>query len=313
MILNLFIFLIAFFILVKSAQITVKSLERIAIFFGFSEFSVGFILMAAATSIPELFVGVSSAFSQVSNLSLGNIIGANIVDLTLVGGTIAFILGGVRFEGKIERRETIYMVIIALLPILMLLDKELSRFDGFILVLVYLIYILNLLREKKSFKKVLNDHGWRGILKAFFLFIVGFLGLILGARLIVIYGISIATSFSIPLVLIGLLAISMGTTLPELAFEFQAVKTGHQGMALGDLLGSVVTNSAFVLGIVALIQPIVIKEFNLFLFNAGFLVVVLFVFAFFASRKSGLTRMEGLGLLVLYILFFAFNLAFWKL
>ncbi len=313
MVLNVVIFLVACFILVKSAQISIKSLERIAIFWGLSEFSVGFILMAVATSIPELFVGISSALSKVSVLSLGNIIGANIIDLTLVGGTVAFLAGGIKFEGKIERSETIYLVIIGILPLLMLLDKNLSRFEGFILILIYLIYISNLFSKRKSFRKVLDDHGWQGIFKDFLFLIIGLLGLILASKFIVSYGVNIASAFSIPLVLIGLLAVSLGTTLPELSFEYQATKSGHQGMAMGDLFGSVITNSALILGLVALISPIKIKEFNLFMVNAGFLALILIIFSIFASRKGGLTKIEGLGLLLLYIAFLILNLTFLKI
>ncbi len=136
------------------------------------------------------------------------------------------------------------------------------------------------------------------------------MGLILSARFIVIYGISIAVSFSIPLVLVGLLALSLSTSLPELAFEYQAAKRGFYGMALGDLLGSVVTNSALVLGVVALISSIRIENFNLFLANTGFLVLVLLVFFFFTRKGEGLSRMEGAGLLLLYLLFLVLNFSF---
>ncbi len=85
MVLDIFIFLIGCLVLIKSAQTTVGNLNKIATFLRLSEFSVGFILMAVATSIPELFVGISSTISKASILSLGDIMGSNIIDLTLVG------------------------------------------------------------------------------------------------------------------------------------------------------------------------------------------------------------------------------------
>ena len=313
LLINLVIFIFASFFLVKSAQFAVKSLGKLACFFGYSEFTIGFILMATATSVPELFVGISSALQKAPTLSLGNIIGSNIINLTLVAGFVAFSLKGIEFQGKIQREEVFYMLFIGLMPLLMLADGLLSRLEGGVLLLIYLIYMINIISKRKVFRKQMkNKYKKVEISKSFLIFFFSFLGLIISANLLASSAIFLATRFSIPLVLVGILAVSLSTSLPELAFEYHAVKTSHQGMALGDLLGSVISNSTLVLGITAILYPISVLERKIFFRNALFLSFVLFIFTIFSLRGKGLSRKEGAFILGLYIAFVILNL-FYKI
>src|SRR3990172_1501065 len=138
---NAALFLLSCITLVFSGGVLVKSLTRIAQFLRLSEFVVAFVIMAVATSLPELFVGISAALAHYPSLALGTVIGSNIADITLVGGIMIVLARKITIERAV-RTDALLMVGIAALPlILMILGRELSRIDGTILILVFLSYL----------------------------------------------------------------------------------------------------------------------------------------------------------------------------
>lgn len=298
---NLLLFLASCFVLIKSAQVLVHSLGKIADFFKISEFSAGFALMAVATSLPELFVCVIAAFQNVPSLALGNIFGSNIADLTLVIGIVVLVSGGFWLKKEIAERDAVYMLFFAAAPIFLLLDGSLSRGDAVVLLLFYGMYLSMILRRKATrdhTAKVTREELWRSL----FYFAVAIIFLLASSQGIVFSARGLATSFRIPLSLIGLFAVALGTSLPELAFELKAVKN-HGGMVIGDLMGSVVTNSTLVLALTSLVRPISVKNLSVYLSSVVFLGVILILFSIFVRTDRELDTGEGLVLLFLYIIF----------
>lgn len=274
-----------------------------------SDFVVGFIIMALATSIPELFIGITSAMNKVPSLSLGDVLGSNIADVTLVIGLVAILARGIQIKGKIAIRDTYFAVGIAILPILLMLDRYLSRADGIVLLLAFSFYVLKLWSQRKRFRKTSNHITRKEFLKSVFLFAVAVVLLVVSAKFIVDLGSNLAIEFGVPLILIGIAFLAIGTSLPELVFEIKAVIAKREGMALGDLLGSVVTNSALVLGLVGLIHPIAIADFSLFIVAAAFLIVALVLFTLLLRTKDRLSWKEGMILIMLYIIFITVELS----
>jgi len=304
LIINLIIFLIACIVLVTSGSLLVKTLTKIAAFLKLSEFVVGFIIMAFATSVPELFVGITSAIAKNSALALGNVIGANIINLTLVIG-IAVLLGrGIKIESKKTKTDSLYMVFIAALPMaLMIIGSSLSRIDGIILLAAFAIYAGRILKQRRLFKKeVENGLKRRDIILTTILFVFSLALLFLSARFVVEYATSLSFDLALPPIIVGLFIISIGTTLPELTFGSRAVLAGHSEMALGNLIGSVIVNSTLVLGITAIIFPIT-ASILLFSVSAIFMVVVAFLFATFVESGDKLYVKEGISLILLYVFF----------
>ena len=124
LIIYLLIFVIACYALVKSGGILVKVLTVISRYFRLTEYVFAFILMAFATSIPELFVGITAGIEGVSAISLGNIIGSNLVNLTFVLGAVAIVAKGLNIESKIAKKDTWIIFFIALLPLFLLFDNQ---------------------------------------------------------------------------------------------------------------------------------------------------------------------------------------------
>jgi len=300
---NLILFVISCVILVFSGSWCVKSLAKLTHSLRLNEFAVGFIIMAVSTSIPELFVGVTSAFDGTPLLSVGNLIGANIIGLTLITGILVLLRRGIKIKSKTIRKDALYMFFIMLIPIILIIpDRKLSRFDGVILVSVFLFYIFKLFRQQKEFKTNLKKGFKVSVLLSLLIFLGNLILLFISAELTVMSGRALSIELALPVIFIGLFFISIGTTLPELIFESSAVLKGHPEMALGTVIGSAVVNITLILGIVALISPIS-GNFITLLSSAIFMLVVSFLFATFVESGSRLSWREGISLIMLYTFF----------
>ena len=133
------IFIISFFLLVFASKWLVGALAKIAKFFGWKEFVVAFFTMALAGTIPNLSVGISSALRGIPQLSFGEIVGGNIVDLTVAVALATLVSrNGLRVSGRTVRGSAVFTLVIAILPLLLIFDGNLSRADGAILILAFL-------------------------------------------------------------------------------------------------------------------------------------------------------------------------------
>ncbi len=304
------LFIILACVLVKSGSIAVKSLVAIARYLKISEYVLAFILMALATSLPEFFIGIHSAFSKTPILSLGNIIGSNIVNLSFVLGAVVLFARGIRIESKIAKRDTWIVFFVSILPLLLLIDRKLSQADGVVLIIVFIWYLSHILKAKDTFKKRM-DHvtqtfgNFRQFLRNLLIFALAATMLLISSWGIVKFSILIAQDIGLPLVLIGFIFVAFGTSLPELVFGIKSVITKHEGMNLGNLIGSTVINSTFILGITALICPIKIENFNMIFTGGLSMVFIILIANFFIATKEKISQKEGAFLIIFYILFLA--------
>lgn len=306
----LLIFCVSCVILVRSGTWVVGALTRISKFLGWKEFVVASILMAFASSLPEIFVGVTSALSRRPELSFGNVIGSNIIALTLIIGIGAVLGKGLKFKGRILRSSSVYAVIISFLPFILLLDRRISRIDGIILLGSLLFYFKELLREEERFTKVFANHfqeGWGSLklfLKDLLVFFLGVFLLLISAEGVVWSASKLSLVFNLPLIIIGLFLVALGTSIPEIAFGIKSVIMGHKEMIIGEAVGSVVVNSALALGIVGLIAPFTIAN-NLLFYIVGFIFMLItaLTFLFFSWTGYKITSKEALVLIGIYILF----------
>jgi len=308
MFLYIILFLASVYILVKSGAIAVKNLVAVARYLRISEYVLAFILMALATSLPEFFIGINSALSKTSILSLGNVIGSNIVNLSFVLGAVVIIAKGIRIESKIAKRDAWLVFFISILPVLLLIDKNLSRADGAILLIAFIWYFRRILKDKEAFKKRMNhvartvEEFWRFI-KDLIVFILAIVILLGSSWAVVKTAELIAQGLNLTLALIGLILVAIGTSLPELVFGIKSVITKHEGMNLGNLIGSTVINSTLILGITVLVFPIKIEDFNLILTSGLLMILTILIVNFFITTKDKISLREGIILIGLYILF----------
>ena len=305
----LVIFIVSCVFLVYSGTWIVKALAGIAQFLGWKEFIVASVLMAFATSLPEIFIGITSALQHKPELSFGNVIGSNIIALTLVVGVGAIVAKGLKMEGRILQRSSIYAVVIALLPFLLMLDGNISRIDGVVLILASMLYFHIILSREERFTKVFSDHfrkDWthfKIFLRNLGIFSGGVALLLLSSEGIVFSASNLSVEMNFSLLFLGIFLIALGTSIPELAFGVRSVTMNHKEMIIGGAIGSVVINSSLALGLVAIICPFKISIFSQYLVGAIFTVITALFFLIFARTNREITRREALFLLNIYAAF----------
>ena len=325
------ILLIASIALIYSGLLVVKALVRISYKLRIKEYILTFVLLAFSTSIPELFVGITSALNKNPSLSLGNIIGANILDSTFVIAIALIIARNFKVSGNLARSTSIYAVGMASFPVLLgPIGGELSRIDGGLLMLSFFIYMGTVLKKSKVRKQAIEKKDEKAlgdgsnmvdggkIKKAYlrikdelffnvFLFILGMIAVFFSAKYVTSSAIDISNTLGLPSILVGMIIVSIGTTLPELMLEIRIAIAKIRGMAFGDPIGSIVVNSTFILGLVALIQPIETSSREFFL-GSMFTIAATSILAILLNTKKQLTWKHGLMLLLLYFIFLIIQL-----
>jgi len=309
LILYILTFIVSCLLLIKSGTWTVQSLTRIAKSLEWKEFILSFILMAFVTSLPEFFVGISSALHNRPELSFGNIIGSNIINLTLAIAIVVLLAKKLDCGTKLIQQNSIYTALIAFLPILLMLGDGISRIDGIILLLVLFFYVKFLFKEQAKYKEILVNkfkRDWTGFklfLKDLAMFFGGIALLLLSAEAVVWSILALSSSLNLPLVVVGSLIIALGTNLPEIVFGLKAITMGHKEIVLGALMGSVVANSTLVLGSTVLISPLHIIEYSPYIIGILFTIITCLFFAIFSRTEKKITEKEAIVLLVVYFLF----------
>ncbi|MDO8560630.1 MAG: sodium:calcium antiporter [bacterium] len=311
----LFVFGIA--LLVRTSGWMVSLLTWIARYLKMSEYTAAFILMAAATSIPELFVGINSALTGFPVLSFGNILGANILNVTLVLG-VAAIFRAITLEDERIIHGASFIFTLTFTPLIMLLDGVLSRIDGALLILVFFAYLRYLFVISHNLGQAINNieqtvSTFGEFVKKIFLFIGGVVILLIASRIVVFAAEALAVRFGISAFLVGLVVISLGTTLPELTFSIRSTLSRKGAMSFGNAIGSVVFNLLFILGVVAVIQPIVLQGTKTPVFMSLLTVTGISLLLYITSRIFGrISRLMGIFLVAVYITvaLFIFQLSF---
>jgi len=306
----IFIFIFSILALYFSSKLLVGSLTKIAQFFGLREFIFAFFVMAFAGSLPNLFVGISSIIHGIPSLALGEIIGGNIVDLTIAIALAALISkNGLTIKSRTVQGTAIFTLIIAILPLLLIADHTLSRVDGIILLLTFFIYIAWLFSKQERYTRVFdeanNQMGIKDVFKNFFMLIIALILLFLAAEGVVSSAIFFANTFNMPLFLIGILLVGAGNALPETFFGIQAARKGDDWMVVGGIMGAVIGAASLVLGIVALISPITLTalDVSLLVIARIFLIIAAISFLLFIRVGNNITKKEGIFLLIIYLIF----------
>lgn len=306
---SLIMFFISAIVLVYAGTWLVKSLALVSRVLGWSEFMVAFIILAFASSLPEFFIGISSALHGMPEISFGNILGANVVHFTVAIGLAGFLAKGILADRKIIKRNSIVALASAMLPLLLVFDGVLSRGDGAMLLIAFAFYIGWIFSQKERFAKPFNHNHEIFHAKEFFaslgILVVSAGVVVISADTIVRSATFFAQRLAISSAIISTVIIGAGTALPETYFAIRAALKGKKDIILGDILGAVIVPALFVLGLVALISPIEIGNFNPYAIARLFLIIGGVLFWIFLRSSERLSPREALVLMGVYGLFVA--------
>ena len=307
MIIELILFVLGIFLLIKGAGLLVNGASSLAKKLGVSTLIIGLTIVAFGTSMPELIVNILAAIRGSGEISFGNVIGSNISNLLLVLGIIAIIYK-VKFQNSTRGKE-IPFALFSVLILFILSNKTfngtriflLSRTDGLILLFLFgiFIYYANKLNKEKPKKvrvsKLSNT-------KTILFILLGLIGLYFGGKLVVDGAVFIAQSFGLSEFLISATIIAIGTSLPELVVSITAILKKDINLAVGNIIGSNIFNILWILGLTAVISPIKIPEF----INIDLLIlaaVTLFLTLIMSTnKKRELKRKHGILFILLYLL-----------
>jgi cation:H+ antiporter len=296
--------LIALFI---GAEGLIRGASALALKVGIPPIVVGLTVVAFGTSSPELVVSLKAAFLGNSSISLGNVIGSNIANIALILG-ISALIKPLDVHATVIRREIPIMIGITILLLLLLLDGELTLFDGLILVFGIIIYsVLNIVLARKE-KSIEVENEFREGLKSrlnvpvsITLIIVGLGFMILGANLFVTSAITIAKIIGVSDAIIGLTIVAIGTSLPELITSVVASFKNESDIAIGNVVGSNIFNILGILGTTSLIISVSTSGINIIDFGVMLFAALILL----PLSKSGfkISRIEGMFLLAGYVFY----------
>jgi cation:H+ antiporter len=306
--LYLIVFVVSFIVLILSSNWLIGALIKLAKFLGWKEFVVAFFTMALAGAIPNLSIGLSSVVHRVPQLSFAEIVGGNIVDLTVAIALAALISKkGLALASRTVQGSAIFTLIIAVLPLLLIADGILSQTDGLILILAFIIYIYWLFKKEDRFSKPYNRIKKSLTFKTAFQNIGILIGsialLLLAAEGIVQSATFFSNNLDYSLVLIGTLIVGLGNAMPEILFGIQAARRHNDWLVVGNVMGSVIIPATLVLGLVAFLCPIKIADFSPFAIGRVFLIMAAICFLFFLRTGQKVTKKEAVSLLFIYLLF----------
>ena len=300
-------------VLYFGAEWLVRGASRLARSLGVSPIVVGLTVVSMGTSAPELVISIVASLQGNPDLAVGNVMGSNLANIGLVLG-ISAILRPLHVSTKVVMREVVVMVVITALLLPLILDSQIGRLEGSLLVTMLVFYLTYVVWKSKKDgpeaphveqQQETGDLSSRMILRHSALTVVGVLGLVLGAFAIRGSAVALAEAMGISELVIGLTLVSIGTSLPELATCAVAALRHEADIAVGNILGSNIFNITFVLGVTSILSPLGFHPDVLRLeFPAVMFITVLMVPI--VRHRLVIRRRQGFALLSTYLLLFAF-------
>ena len=306
---NFVIFVIAMAALIWGADMLVRESERIAKRFNISEFVIGATLIALGTSLPEMAASIAASADGKADIAIANVIGSNILNITLVLGTIFIMTKSISPDRDFFAKDSTWAMVPVFVLILMVFDGEVSRFDATLLLLLMGAYIMFLLREAKGIisdqlediDEDLIDYSSFSWVKTMPFIFIGLMMIIVGANFTIESASAIAKDFGISEWIIGIIMISLGTSLPELVVSISAAIKGKVDMAIGNIIGSNMANTTIVLSAAAFTNPMKF-EVSAYIFDITTMLIATLMLVFITANKL-YSKPAGISLFIILGLF----------
>ncbi len=294
---------LGFVLLIKGADWFVDGAAGIAQKLGIPQLVIGLTIVAMGTSAPEAAVSISSALKGNAEITIGNIVGSNILNILIILGLAAAIIP-IRVARTTIRYEIPYMIVITFVLLLLgYTGNEVTFWEGIILWVLFIAYLVYLFAmTKKQDVKEDKEMKAQPVWKLLLWILVGMGMIILGSSFSVDGATAIAKAIGISQRFIGLTIVALGTSLPELVTSVAAAKKGNADIAIGNIVGSNIFNILFVVGTAALITPVTFAQ-N-FVFDTVVAAAVGVLLLIGTIKKQRLSRVFGIILLVCYIAYF---------
>ncbi|WP_195947411.1 calcium/sodium antiporter [Paraclostridium bifermentans] len=314
------ILIIGFALLIKGADVFVEGASSIAKRFNVPPMLIGLTIVAMGTSAPEAAVSISSSIAGQNDMSIANVVGSNFFNILIVLGVSA-IIAKLPVEKNTIKKDTPFLVFISALLIILGFNFKISRFDGLVLLLLFVFFLVSMIKSNLGQQSSDVSGGESAIAieaveasesevsslpKTIVICIVGIVGIVWGGDLVVDSATKIATAFGMSANLVGLTIVAMGTSLPEFVTSVIAVRKGETEIAIGNVIGSNIFNILLVLGLAAVIHPMTISMFALI--DTIFMTLITVLLYIFMKKNNCLNKVHGFIFIVIYIAYMAYTI-----
>ena len=301
MLLYIILIIVGFALLIVGADFLVDGASGIAKKFHIPEIIIGLTIVSIGTSMPELFVSITSAIDGYSDMALGNVIGSNL--LLILG--LSSLIKPVDFQEETRKYEIPMCLLFTI--ILMIFSNTsggISRIEAVILLVLFGLFIAYTIymgkKKSKEDSKVVEEKNKNKTIKNIILIILGIVGLKFGGDFVVNNAVNIAKMFNISEKVISLTILAIGTSLPELVTSVTAAIKGNSDIAIGNIIGSNIFNILLILGVSSVIKPITFNSsYNMDLSILCISMVILALFPIIPP-KNKMSRANGLIYVLMY-------------
>lgn len=298
--------IVGFVLLIKGADWFVDGAAGIAARFGIPQLVIGLTIVAMGTSAPEAAVSITAARAGNAGITIGNVVGSNILNILIILGVTAVIIDVAIQKSTIKYELPFMLVITGVLLILGLTGNKIVFWEGVVLWVLFLLYLAYLFKMAKNGGSIEGEEKAKALWLQIILLIVGGAGIIIGADLTVDNASIIAAALGMDDRLIGLTIVAFGTSLPELVTSVTAARKGKADIAIGNIVGSNIFNILFVVGTTALITPVVFKTSFLIDSAVSIAAGILLWLGVFKDKK--LKRPVGVVMIAAYAVYFVYLL-----
>jgi cation:H+ antiporter len=306
--------IVGFALLIKGADWFVEGASHIAKILRISPLLIGLTIVAFGTSSPEATVSILAALDGSAGVSLGNVIGSNVFNITLVVGLTA-LLNPLKVESETIRKEipftllgsTVLLVLISDVVLQGLTENLLTRSDGLIFLLIFSIFIYYIFEvARNSRDKIAQDQSDEKLTwgKNTFRTVLGLGAIIFGGEMVVRNSMEIAVSLGMSETLVGLTIVAIGTSLPELVTSIMAAIKKQSEIALGNIVGSNIFNIFFVLGTASVITPLPVD--NKVFMDIALMLILTVILLVFSRTNYRIGKIEGSFLAIAYVVYLVF-------
>lgn len=291
--------IVGFTMLVKGADYFVEGASGIARKFGIPQLVVGLTIVAMGTSMPEAAVSITAALKGSADICIGNVVGSNILNILIILGITALITSLFVQKSTIQYEIPYMLMITVILILLGNTEKQITRLEGIVLWILFIVYLGYLFQmTKNNDKEAAGNESFKKTGRLLFEIILGGIVIVLGSNIAIESATQIANAVGLSERFIGLTIVAFGTSLPELVTSVTAAKKGNSDIAIGNIVGSNIFNILFVVGTSALIIPVpYASNFHLDAAMAILSGVILWISVIKTKR---LNRIWGIVMLAMY-------------
>ncbi len=312
--LNGTVLLVSLLILTRASHLTITNAVKTSKASGMGATTIGFLVVAFATSLPELMVSMFAVSGAgMVGVAIGNVLGSNIVNTCFILG-ICILTATIResspaveqLDGRMSKREgeNLYfgLFIASVVPLVLIYIREASRVVGVILLAIFVYNTYQMIRANPSEAGSVPDEAERRKMSHYLLLtLTGITGVVLGAYFLVDSASSLAVLFGVPALVVGSTIVAFGTSVPELATSIEATRQGHIELAFGNVVGSGFVNLTCILGVTLVSTSFTV---NILAFHdLAIFSLIANVFLWYFMSSGRIHRREGLVLLFLYAAF----------